>query len=143
MANPEKSNAASAAWKAANQDRVKAWDASYRAAHPEQVRAASADWRSRNPEANRLKEHGRRAKKRAVGGKLSKGLAKRLFVLQRGLCPCCRQPLGGDYHMDHIVPLALGGANVDANMQLLRSICNQQKNAKHPVKFMQERGFLL
>lgn len=45
--------------------------------------------------------------------------------------------------MDHIVPLALGGSNTDGNIQLLRATCNQQKHAKHPVVFMQERGFLL
>jgi len=28
-------------------------------------------------------------------------------------------------------------------MQLLNAICNLQKHAKHPVDFMQERGFLL
>lgn len=42
-----------------------------------------------------------------------------------------------------IVPLALGGTNTDGNMQLLRSTCNQKKHAKHPVDFMQQRGFLL
>jgi len=41
------------------------------------------------------------------------------------------------------MPLALGGANADDNIQLLRSTCNQQKHAKHPVDFMQQKGFLL
>jgi len=36
-----------------------------------------------------------------------------------------------------------GGSNTDDNMQLLRKLCNLQKHAKHPVDFMQERGFLL
>ena len=65
------------------------------------------------------------------------------MVLQKGLCPCCRKPLGNDYHMDHIIPLALGGSNGDNNIQLLRSECNLEKQAKHPVDFMQSRGFLL
>ena len=38
---------------------------------------------------------------------------------------------------------ALGGLNADSNMQLLRAECNLQKSAKHPVDFMQSRGFLL
>jgi 5-methylcytosine-specific restriction endonuclease McrA len=45
--------------------------------------------------------------------------------------------------MDHIVPLISGGTNTDDNIQLMRSRCNQQKSAKHPIDFMQSRGFLL
>jgi 5-methylcytosine-specific restriction endonuclease McrA len=45
--------------------------------------------------------------------------------------------------MDHIVPLYLGGLNVDSNIQLLRAKCNLQKNKKHPVDFMRSKGFLL
>lgn len=56
---------------------------------------------------------------------------------------CCGLPLGDNYHIDHIMPLALGGSNTDDNIQLLRQRCNNQKCAKHPVDFMQSRGFLL
>lgn len=73
----------------------------------------------------------------------SKGLAERLFRLQRGKCACCKKPLGSDYHLDHIMPLALGGVNEDSNIQLLRAKCNMQKHTVHPVEFMQQRGFLL
>lgn len=45
--------------------------------------------------------------------------------------------------MDHILPLALGGTNVDENIQLLRKRCNLQKCAMHPVDFMQSKGRLL
>lgn len=41
------------------------------------------------------------------------------------------------------MPLALGGANEDWNIQLLRQRCNNQKKAKHPVDFMQSKGYLL
>ena len=76
-------------------------------------------------------------------GVLTNGLTAKLFVLQKGLCPCCAQPLGDNYHLDHIMPLALGGSNTDDNIQLLRQRCNRQKHAKHPIDFMQSRGFLL
>lgn len=127
-ANPEKSKVNSAAWRAANQDRHK------------QNKAA---WGKANPEAVRVHSQNRRARKIESGGALSKGLAEKLFKLQKGKCPCCKQPLGDDYHMDHKMPLALGGSNTDDNMQLLRAVCNMQKSAKHPVEFMQSRGFLL
>jgi 5-methylcytosine-specific restriction endonuclease McrA len=86
----------------------------------------------------------RRARKNASAGKLSFNLAEKLFKLQHGKCACgCKKHLGKDYHLDHIMPLALGGANTDNNIQLLRKQCNWQKHAKHPIDFMQSRGFLL
>lgn len=143
-ANPERQRAAVLAWHAANKDKGIAASARYRAANPDKAKAAQAAWRAKNQEANRVHLNNRRARKAAAGGKLSPGLAGRLFKLQRGKCACgCAQPLGDDYHLDHIMPLALGGTNTDDNIQLLRSKCNQQKHAKHPVDFMQQRGFLL
>lgn len=143
-ANSDKCRVSGAKWSAANKDKERLSDVKYRSANPEKVRAAVARWASANPEALRIKSQNQRARKREVGGKLSKLLAERLFKLQRGMCACgCKQPLGSDYHMDHIIPLALGGTNEDNNIQLLRAKCNLQKSAKHPVDFMQQRGFLL
>lgn len=142
-ANPETARAATNAWRAANPDRNKAEKAAYKAANHEKVKAYAAAWAETNPEAIRINNHNRRARKRANGGTLSRGLSAKLFKLQKGKCPCCGLPLGNNYHLDHRMPLALGGSNDDGNMQLLRQRCNNQKWAKHPVDFMQERGFLL
>jgi len=156
--NPEKVNLASAKWRASDPDRTKAYykqhrednkrayseaNARWRLKNVEYDKARTAKWHAENPESSRLSGINRRANKSLSGGRLSKGLAERLFVLQAGKCPCCTQPLGDDFHLDHIQPLALGGANEDWNIQLLRKTCNLQKNAKHPVDFMQIRGFLL
>ena len=130
----------------------------YAAANAESIAAKKADWakanrhrilewkrarRIANPQSGRVDWQNRRARKINNGGRLSPGLAKRLFFLQRGKCPCCKQPLGANYHLDHKMPLALGGTNTDDNMQLMRAVCNQKKHAKHPIDFMQSRGFLL
>lgn len=142
--NPEKHRASKAKWEAANAERIKANKAKYHATNKEKLKEANAKWHAANPDARRIREQNRRARKRASGGKLSKGLADRLFSLQHGKCACgCGQPLGDDFHLDHIMPLALGGTNTDDNIQLLRSRCNIQKKDKHPVDFMQSKGFLL
>ena len=138
-ANREKVNARTAAWKLANPAKINA----YVEANSEKLKAQSIAWRKANPESVRIFYQNRRAKKNANGGKLSKDLAKKLCKLQKGKCPCCYKPLGDNYHLDHIVPLALGGSNTDDNIQLLRSSCNHQKSAKHPIDFMQSKGFLL
>ena len=157
-ANPDKVKQANAKWRAADPARTKDYYKRYYESNTESIRQSSALWRSKNvesektrtakwhaenPESARLSGLNRRANKASSGGRLSKGLANRLFVLQVGKCPCCKQPLGDDYHLDHIQPLALGGSNTDDNIQLLRKTCNLQKKAKHPVDFMQSRGFLL
>lgn len=147
-ADSYKRNAASAKIRGAkqyakNKDHINAINKKWAAANPEKIRRHKEKWAQAHPENSRIRVHNYRSRKRAVGGKLSSGLAEKLFKLQKGKCPCCKQPLGDDYHMDHVMPLALGGSNSDENMQLLRAVCNLQKNAKHPIDFMQSRGNLL
>lgn len=136
-------NARSAKYRAENPEKLRLQKAQYHIANREQIIARIKKWSTANPEAIRIYSHSRRARKREAGGKLSKDLADRLCKLQKGKCACCKQPLGDDFHLDHIMPLALGGANEDWNIQLLRKQCNLQKSAKHPIKFMQSKGFLL
>lgn len=153
--NLEKTRERERAYRAANRDKRNAYAASRYVDKREILNAQSTKWQQENkerhnqyaaawvknnPEAKRILRQNYRVRKK---GKLSPGLGKRLFALQNGMCPCCNKPLGDDFHLDHILPLSLGGANTDDNIQLLRSTCNQQKHAKHPVDFMQSRGFLL
>lgn len=140
-ANPEKVKAYAAKWRAANPEKRRAINAKWASANPEKQKAAIAKWAADHPETLRIYEQNRRVR---YVGKLTPGLAGRLFTLQRGKCACgCGLPLGNNFHRDHIMPLALGGTNTDDNIQLLRQRCNNQKSAKHPVDFMQSRGFLL
>jgi 5-methylcytosine-specific restriction endonuclease McrA len=91
----------------------------------------------------RANTHNKRARKRANGGVITPGIDKKLFSLQRGKCACCEKDISCGYHIDHIMPTALGGINGDKNLQLLCPQCNMKKGAKHPVDFMQSIGFLL
>lgn len=141
--NPAYTKAISAAYYAANQERLKVVSAAYRINHPEKALTRVVAWAKANPEALRAHRQNRRARKRKNGGVLSTNLSAKLFKLQQGKCACCGEPLGDKYHMDHIMPLDLGGPNIDSNIQLLRQRCNQQKHTRHLVDFMQSRGFLL
>ena len=151
--NREKLIAASAAYKAANpdsfknyrlknKDRINERLAEWRAANPEKMASSASAWAKANPEARRINEHNRRNKCKS-SGVLSRGLTGRLLLLQKGRCACCGMPLGKNFHLDHIMPLALGGSNTDDNIQLLRQRCNNKKYTKHPIDYMQEKGFLL
>lgn len=135
--------AKNAEWRAANLDRLRQATAAWRARHPDRQKAAEDAWRAANPWITRVVSANRRARKLASQGIVSPGIVSKLFALQRGRCACCGEKLGAKYHLDHVMPLALGGAHDDSNLQLLRAVCNLRKGAKHPVEYMQQLGMLL
>ncbi len=156
--NPERIKANDAAWYAANRETKDAKVHAYRAENPEKRRLISLAWRSANREIDRAAakrwaknnkaarsthEYKRRALERTSGVRLSKGLVPKLLRLQKGKCACCRTSLAGGLHIDHVIPVALGGRHEDSNIQLLCPTCNCSKGKKHPVEFMRTRGFLL
>ena len=169
--NPDQVKANYAAWYAANADKARSYSKEYRLAHPEQTKAAVDAWRKENPDKSKaamarwsvankdrkkelnhswylnnktkVRVQRKNRKLRMKSGRLSVDIVEKLLKIQKGKCACCKKPLGEDFHLDHIMPLALGGTNTNDNVQLLRKLCNLQKNAKHPVDFMQQRGFLI
>lgn len=141
--NKEKSDLAKRRWYDKNREKKRKNDLRWYNENKDKASAKRARWAKENRDKVNAGWQNRKAKKLAIPGKLSNGLKEKLFSLQRGKCACCGLPLGDNYHLDHIMPLALGGPNTDDNIQLLRQRCNNQKHAKHPVDFMQERGFLL
>lgn len=128
---------------AINAERIKKRVREYRAQFPDRVKAVHQRWIDKHPKAKTTYRHNRRVRERGNGERLSRGIVKKLLVLQNGKCPCCKMPLGNSYHLDHRLPLALGGTNTDDNMQLLRARCNLQKGKKHPIEFMRSKGYLL
>ena len=141
--NSEKRKILQQKWKEKNAEKHKLYQREWYLKNKKTVLEKQREWRAKNPDAYRVYSENRRSRKSFGGGRLSPDLCEKLFKLQKGKCACCKKPLGKNYHMDHIMPLFLGGTNTDDNIQLLRSECNRQKHAKHPVEFMQQRGFLL
>jgi len=97
-------------------------------------------YRKENPERAREWAKARRGK---LETRLPRGTIKRIGEMQRWQCGICRCSIKRDYHIDHITPLKLNGKHEPANIQLLCPSCNVRKSAKHPVDYMQERGYLL
>ena len=141
--NIERQKVNCAEWYKKNIDKSRADHKAWGIKNRDKKRDKNNLWRQANPYAIRVIKQNRRARELANGGVLSKGISDKLFKLQKGLCPCCGELLGNDFHLDHIMPLKLGGSNTDNNIQLLRAKCNLEKHTKHPVIFMQSRGFLL
>lgn len=97
-------------------------------------------WAVRNPERVGASKRTNRAKRANAEGVHTGHDIKALFAHQRGTCPNCQALLikrgPGKYHVDHIMPIALGGSNWPSNLQLLCPPCNMSKGAKHPNIWM-------
>jgi len=111
----------------------KAWREENRGRMRELVRR----WKKANPDKVRADRRGRDRKSKARR-------RDALMKVQKGRCGYCREKLvAGKIHIDHVMPLALGGSNRRSNLQLLCEACNLSKGAKHPIDFARGRGMLL
>lgn len=99
-------------------------------------------WYKENPEYAREARNKRRSLQRASGGTYSKQEILNLFAYQCGKCANCLKPMQA-YHIDHVMPLSLGGSNDRSNLQLLCPKCNQHKSNKDPLDWAQQNGRLL
>lgn len=129
-----------------NKDKAKKYAVNYHKIYGKINKKHKAEYdvayKKNNREKIKINKHKRRALEKNASGKLSNGITNKLLTLQNNLCIVCRNKLI-KYHIDHIVPLSKGGSNDDYNVQLLCPSCNHQKNAKHPIDFMQQKGYLL
>lgn len=144
QAQGEKQKKARLAYRQTKREDAKRKSSEWRKANPDKYEATKDAWNKANPEAYRRIRLASKARRRAREGRLPHASdIKRLFVLQEGKCISCRCDLGKRYQVDHIIPVSLGGDSDVNNLQLLCPPCNQSKAAKHPIDFMQSRGYLL
>ena len=93
--------------------------------------------------ASLMGEQRRRAAELGQLGSVSLGIKSKLRESQGDKCIYCQKSLGrAKVHLDHIMPLALGGLHDDANLQVICSFCNGSKGAKHPIEFARSLGML-
>jgi 5-methylcytosine-specific restriction endonuclease McrA len=64
-----------------------------------------------------------------------------ISISQDNLCPYCGCNITLDKHIDHILPLILGGTNWPQNLQTLCPTCNLRKGPKHPDVYEKEIRF--
>jgi 5-methylcytosine-specific restriction endonuclease McrA len=117
----------------------------YRDLHKEDYARWGARWNAENPEARRAHWNARRARVAASAGSHTPEERASLLIAQNYKCanPRCRASIEAGYEIDHIVPLALGGANDISNIQLLCMPCNRSKGAKDPTAWALLTGALL
>lgn len=118
-------------WRTNNPEKTKEIDKRYRENNPDKLRIKYEKRRKDNPIQALLYKWTRRARKKNVGGVITKKEWEDLKSCHSYKCLCC-----GKYEpeiklsLDHVIPLALGGSNVIENAQPLCIKCNNIKNAK-------------
>ena len=91
----------------------------------------------------------RRAREKNADGTFNAADVKRLWANQKGKCYYCGSKLEekGDaqqrFHVDHFVPLYLGGSNYPANLVLACPPCNNTKSGVPPEEYLLSVGRLL
>lgn len=106
-------------------------------------REAKREWKRNNPEI--VQEHSRNRRARVVGaeGSHTADDINDIHARQKYKCAECGVSTMKKKHIDHIMPLALGGSNWPSNLQILCPFCNDSKGAKHPIEWAARKGRLL
>lgn len=158
LKNPDRLKASMADWRDRNREKINSDSREYyqknmlkkkqyyvdaRKKDPEKFRAKTRAYDRAHPDKARIRCANRQARKRSGGGSFSLADIKNILALQKNKCPICAVVITTKYHIDHNVPLALGGSNGKENIQLLCPPCNRTKSHKDPIAFMQEKGFLI
>lgn len=147
LANKAKKLQNSKAWYAENSERKTETQSNWRKSNADRDRETSKEWKRKNPDSVVAMMANRRAKKEEAGGTYAASDVQKLFKLQQGRCASCSDMLvecgRGRFHIDHVMPIFLGGSNWPHNLQLLCPQCNMKKGAKDPFDWAKQNGRLL
>lgn len=103
----------------------------YYLANREKIIRKTTAYRKANPEIAAAIYRNRRARIKGNGGIHTASDILGLLIKQEHRCAICDLVLV-KYHVDHMMPIKLGGSNDVGNLQILCPQCNVRKNARHP-----------
>lgn len=133
-------------WKAANPEAGKKWHQENR----DKSRAAVRRYYDKNQPAmvERATIQGRKRRAQMKGSGGTHTAADLADILRMQKHRCAHPGCGADLrkvgkHLDHIMPLALGGSNDRRNLQYLCPTHNLSKGARDPIEYAQMQGRLL
>jgi HNH endonuclease len=111
----------------------------YSTKHRERLNAKQRQYIKEHLAEILIRNRKRHALKRGARGTHTQADIERLFVKQNGKCVYCQTELRrsgkGKFHVDHRMPLKLGGSNFPRNLRLLCPKCNVRKKGLHPRKW--------
>ena len=119
----------------AHHEEKAAYGAAYYAAHREETNIRGRTYYAAHPELFIAYSRNRRARESGADGTHDAEDVKAQYDRQKGKCFYCHKKVGDKYHVDHVVPLTLGGSNGPENLVVSCPKCNKTKGAKHPMDF--------
>ena len=137
-------------WRKLNPEKAKELSDKYIKNNPHKVKISKRKWLDNNRVkhnisvslwakthriARRTHWQNYKARKLKNGGIFTKQEIDNLMKIQQGKCVNCQCDISKKYHIDHIMPLSLGGRNDIKNLQLLCPHCNLVKGNKNPYEF--------
>lgn len=130
--------------KVKRKDEISKYNSEYTQRNRETIYARRAERYAENPEIFLQYSRNRRAALMEADGSHTADDVLEIYERQDGKCaePTCRKDLSEGYHVDHIMPLKLGGSNWPNNLQCLCPSCNCKKSAMHPVDWARKNGRL-
>ena len=128
-------------WKMSNFKKMNSYRNKWRENNRDKARESDKNWRLNNPEYGVLKEGRRRAQKNSTT--VEHFTEQQVLDLYGTVCYLCneeidmnaprrtnRQGWEKGLHLDHVLPLALGGGHTLDNLRPTHGICNTRKQGK-------------
>jgi 5-methylcytosine-specific restriction endonuclease McrA len=119
----------------AHKDRIQEQHRAYRESNQDKVRAYFRKYREDHPEKMSALNRARKARDRGAPGVHTEQDVLAQHKRQHGRCFWCNCKVGDSYHVDHVIPLKLGGSNGPENLVIACPFCNLSKHARHPMDF--------
>lgn len=133
--NKERIRSVQRVWVAANRERVREIHDRWVADNPERDLEHKRAWAEKNADHERERTRRYRARLASVPTERVDYQALREEAQE---CYLCRLPFSPEdqTHVDHVVPVALGGGHLRMNLAMTHQTCNLRKAAKHPAALL-------
>jgi 5-methylcytosine-specific restriction endonuclease McrA len=121
-------------WRHENPERIRELDIDWCNKNRKKKLNHCKTWRDSNPDKIRQYSLNAVARRKGADGFYTSLDIEEKIKIQDNKCAAiwCMVDLSMGYHVDHIMPLFLGGSNWPDNLQCLCRFCNLSKGSKHP-----------